>query len=158
MVEIDDIKSAYDKFAKAINFKCLGCGKCGCITLSFDKPILLMSEEVKILKEKGKMYGVIPTNNGGHLRITPFKCAFFNKDNKCEIHEYKPLICFLHPFQVFTVGFVFGGGMVFDTKCSWVQKNRNRLDKPSKKILDAYNHLYILVMKYKIKLGKLYLN
>lgn len=152
---LEEIKVAYYELAKQVKFKCLGCGKCGCITLSFDKPILLMSEEVEILKEKGKMYGVIPTNNGGRLRITPFKCAFFNKDNKCEIHEYKPLICLLHPFQVFTVGFVFGGGMIFDTKCSWVIKHRKKLDNPSNKVLDAYNRLYILVMKYKEKKMKL---
>lgn len=161
MVEINDIKNAFDKLAKAIGFKCLGCAKCGYITEN-NKMILLTNEEVETLKEKDKMYGVIPHKriNGfaGYLKFKENKCIFLNKDNKCEIHEYKPLICYIHPFPIFTVGFVFGGGMVFDTKCSWVQKHRNKLDKPSKKILDVYNDLYILVIKYKIKLGKLYLN
>jgi len=150
---IKEIKKTYEKLAKVVGFKCLGCGKCGCLALGFNKPILLMSEEVETLKEKGKMYGVIPMDNGGRLRITPFKCAFFNKNNKCEIHDYKPLICLLHPFQVFTVGFAFGGGMIFDTKCSWVKKHRKRLDNPSKKVLEAYNDLYNLVMEYKTKKG-----
>ena len=167
MVEINDIKAAFDKLAKTVGFKCLGCAKCG-RGFNNKSMILLTIEEVEILKEKGKMYGVVPYKkiNGfaGYLKFLgkniheEFECVFLDENNKCEIHEYKPLICYIHPFPVFTVGFVFGGGMIFDTKCSWVQKNRNRLDKPSKKILDAYNDLYVLVMKYKIKLGKLYLN
>lgn len=151
---IEEIKAAYNELAKIVGFKCLGCGKCGCITTDTNKLILLMDEEVEILKEKDKMYGVVSNfRNHNFLLITSIKCAFFTEDNKCEIHEYKPLICLLHPFQVFTVGFVFGGGMIFDTKCSWVKKNRSKLDKPSKCVLDAYNKLYNLVMRYKIKLG-----
>ncbi len=157
MSEIDDIKKAWDKLAKAVGFKCLGCGKCGCIS---PKMIFLMNEEVEILKEKFNMFGVEPykviRGIGGYLKFDEGekRCFFFIK-GKCEIHEYKPLICYLHPFQVFTVGFAFGGGMIFDTKCSWVQKHRKKLDNPSKKVLDAYNHLYGLVIKYKEKKRKL---
>lgn len=163
---IDEIKIAYEKLAKAVNFKCLGCGKCGCITLDVEKLIFLTYQEVETLKEKDKLYGVIPTDKSrsfaGYLKFLEeyrfegydvyeeFKCIFL-KNGKCEIHDYKPLICFIHPFQVFTVGFAFGGGMIFDTKCSWVKKHRKKLDKPSKKVLEAYNNLYGLVMKYKQK-------
>lgn len=164
MVEICNIKNAFDKLAKAVGFKCLGCAKCERV-FNNKSMILLTIEEVERLKEKGKMYGVVPYKriNGfaGYLKFLgkniheEFKCVFLDKNNKCEIHEYKPLICYIHPFQVFTVGFVFGGGMIFDTKCSWVKKHRKKLDNPSKKILDAYNCLYSLVMKYKEKKTKL---
>jgi len=160
MVEIIDIKRAWDKLAKAVGFKCLGCAKCE--YMSPNSKILLTNEEVELLKEKGKTYGVVLYKKvygfGGYLKLDEKEsnCLFLNKDNKCEIHEYKPLTCYIHPFQVFTVGFAFGGGMIFDTKCSWVQKNRKRLDNPSKKVLDAYNCLYVLVMNYKEKKMKLF--
>ena len=157
MSEIDDIKKAFNKLTKTIGFKCFCCGKCE--DMPSNSKILLTNEEVELLKEKGKIYGVVPYDKvfgfGGYLKFNKNQCIFFTKDNKCEIHEYKPLVCYLHPFQVFTVGFAFGGGMIFDTKCSWVQKNRKKLDNPSKKVLDAYNHLYFLVMKYKEKKMKL---
>jgi Fe-S-cluster containining protein len=154
---IEEIKAAYNEFTKVVGFKCLGCGKCGCKTTGVGKVIFLMKEEVEVLKEKDKLYGVILIDNselfGGYLNISPVKCAFLTEDDKCEIHDYKPLICLLHPFQVFTVGFAFGGGIIFDTDCSWVKKNRNKLDKPTGKVLDAYYKLLELVMKYKINLG-----
>ena len=148
---IQEIKEAYEELAKVVNFKCLGCGKCGCLTDddTNKKIMILMREEVETLIEKDKMYGIIPVGNFGYLKIISKRCAFLNEDNKCDIHEDKPIICLLHPFQVFMTGFVFGGGMIFDTKCSCVIKNRKKLDNPSKKVLEAYNKLYLLVLEYK---------
>ena len=164
MVKIEEIKKAHEEFVKIVGFECSGCGKCGCKTIDDSwKVIFLTYQEVETLKEKGKMCGVIPNDKSrsfaGYLKFLgkslheEFKCFFLTEDDKCEIHDYKPLICLLHPFQVFTVGFAFGGGMIFDTKCSWVKKNRSKLDKPTKCILDAYNKLLKLVMIYKINLG-----
>lgn len=157
---IEEIKKAYEEFVKVVGFECLGCAKCE--TIETNAFILLMNEEIEILREKDKLYGV-RMMVAPHTRIRGFgaylkidektnKCVFLNKDNRCKIHEYKPLICFLHPFQMFTIGFMFGSLMIFDTKCSWVKKNRSKLDKPSKCILDAYTKLYNLVMNYKIKI------
>jgi Fe-S-cluster containining protein len=151
-IMLEEIKAAYNDLVYYLDFECLGCGKCGCITIGFKKIILLMSEEIETLKEKGKIDGVVPHGKTGYLKFNKKRCSFLNKHYKCEIHEYKPLICLLHPFQVFTVGFVFGGGMIFDTKCSWVKENRSKLDNPSKDVLEAYYKLYSLVLEYKKKL------
>lgn len=150
------IREAYDQLAKTLNFKCFGCANCERFDSNSKNMILLMKEEVEILRKKGKLYGVVPYNKlygiSGYLKFKPNKnqCVFLDKNNRCKIHAYKPIICYIHPFQVFTTGFMFGGGMVFDTKCSWVEKNRKKLDKPSKKIFKAYNHFYKVVMEYKI--------
>jgi len=151
-----EIKKAYQALVKALGFECLGCAKCDHLDNPNSK-ILLMKEEVERIKKNGKLYGIIPYDKiygiTGYLKLKPNKneCIFLDKNNKCKIHDYKPLICYIHPFPLFTTGFVFGGGMVFDTKCSWVIKNRKKVDKPSKEVQDAYNQLYKFVWEYKIK-------
>ena len=156
-----EIKKAYQSLVKVLKFKCLRCGKCEHHIINPDperKTIIpLFPQEVERLEKEGKMYGVVSYKRlygfSGYLKLNKKdnKCAFLTKDNKCEIHDYKPLICLIHPFQVFTVGFVFGGGMIFDTKCAWVKKHRKKLDNPSKEVREAYNYFYGLVMKYKLK-------
>jgi len=156
MTTLKIIREAYDQLAKILGFKCFGCVKCEYFDSKSKNIIPLMKEEVEILRKNGKLYGIVLDNKiygiKGYLKFKPNKneCIFLDKNNRCKIHAYKPIICYIHPFQVFTTGFVFGGGMVFDTKCSWVEKNRKKLDKPSKKVVDAYNYFYKVVMDYKI--------
>jgi len=153
-----EIKKAYQILVKALGFECLGCAKCEHLDNSTSK-ILLTKEEVEKIRRNGKLYGVVPYDKiygiTGYLKLKPNKneCIFLDKKNRCKIHDYKPLICYLHPFQLFTTGFVFGGGIVFDTKCSWVKKKKNRkkLDEPSKEVHNAYSQLYKVIWKYKIK-------
>ncbi len=141
---MEEIIVAYQKLIKEIGFECLSCGKC-CYTTThpttgLKNVIPILNREVETIRRHGKMYGVVPYHKingiGGYIKtVKDNKCIYLDRDKRCKINDYKPLVCMIHPFQAFTTPL---GGNMLDMTCLWFQKHPRTFAEPTRELIKVY--------------------
>ena len=91
-----------DKITEQI-FTCKQCGKC-CNGITFDKSVLTDEDISRLEKGLGKPLKeifsedeLIHINHDGKILLSMKQPCKFLKDNKCSIHEFRPLTCRQYP-------------------------------------------------------------
>jgi Fe-S-cluster containining protein len=86
------------KFPDTIGFQCKNCGVC-----CRDQPPDINLKEQKNIEAKG-FKDFLENSKDLNSRNFPRKkdksCLFLTEENKCKIHDVKPLVCILEPFVI----------------------------------------------------------
>jgi Fe-S-cluster containining protein len=85
-------------FPDSVGFRCVKCGFC----CKNNPPDLTLEEYQKIVSMGFKNF-LEPSHRSGDRRIRRKEdrtCYFLTKENTCQIHEIKPSICRLDPFNI----------------------------------------------------------
>lgn len=82
-------------FSQNVKFKCQHCGYC-CINSN----VLLTKEDINRIKKEVKKDFIELSKNGFRIIGTDKKECLFHKNNRCSIHNTRPVICQEYPFKV----------------------------------------------------------
>ena len=107
-------------YPAGLRWVCTRCGRCCKDVEGWDRRVLLLTNDVKLLEAAGEIGFHEPEEEGKFVAIMrkrEGRCVFLDEEG-CRVYEARPLLCRMYPFYVERRGDVYVIGV--DTGCPGV--------------------------------------
>lgn len=126
----EDVYKSSDKYVNEMDFLCQNCGNCCKLITEINHHDILRIKNRSNLNLNDFVF--VDKNKSGNgfsyflkKKENSNECIFLNSENKCNIHEYKPLVCRVWPFNL----------NKHNGKISWINEYRDFINKSCAHIL-----------------------